>query len=50
MDSLELCYMSVDELSPLIREGQVSPVEVTQAHLGRIAATEPRAQRLHNPA
>ena len=42
MDSLELCYMSVDELSPLIRDGQVSPVEVTQAHLGRIAATEPR--------
>ena len=42
MDSLELCYMSVDELSPLIREGQVSPVEVTQAHLERIAATEPR--------
>ena len=42
MDPLELCYMSVDELSPLIRDGEVSPVEVTQAHLGRIAATEPR--------
>ena len=42
MDSLELCYMSVEELAPLIRDGQVSPVEVTQAHLDRIAATEPK--------
>ncbi len=41
MDSLELCYMSVEELAPLIRDGQVSPVEVTRAHLDRIAATEP---------
>ena len=41
MDSLELCYMSVEELAPLIRDGQVSPVEVTQAHLERISATEP---------
>ena len=41
MDSLELCYMSVEELAPLIRDGQVSPVEVTRAHLERIAATEP---------
>ena len=41
MESLELCYMSVEELAPLIRDGQISPVEVTQAHLDRIAATEP---------
>jgi aspartyl-tRNA(Asn)/glutamyl-tRNA(Gln) amidotransferase subunit A len=39
---MELCYMSVEELAPLIRDGQVSPVEVTQAHLDRIAATEPK--------
>ena len=42
MDSLELCYMSVDELAPLIRDGEVSPVVVTQAHLDRIATTEPK--------
>ena len=41
MESLELCYMSVEELAPLIRGEQISPVEVTQAHLDRIAATEP---------
>ena len=41
MDPLELCYMSVEDLSPLIRDRKVSPVEVTQAHLKRIEATEP---------
>ena len=41
MDPLELCYMSVEDLSPLIRDRKVSPVEVTQAHLNRIKATEP---------
>ncbi len=41
MDWLELCYMSVEELAPLIREKKVSPVEVTRAHLKRIDATEP---------
>ncbi|MDE2843624.1 MAG: amidase [Chloroflexota bacterium] len=41
MDALELCYMSAGELSPLIRDRQVSPVEVIDAHLSRIDATEP---------
>ena len=41
MDPLELCYMSVEDLSPLIRDRKVSPVEVTKAHLNRIKATEP---------
>ncbi|MDE2779335.1 MAG: amidase [Chloroflexota bacterium] len=41
MDALELCYMSAGELSSLIRDRQVSPVEVIDAHLYRIDATEP---------
>lgn len=41
MDTLELCYMSAGDLSRLIRDGQVSPVEVVDAHLTRIEATEP---------
>ena len=41
MDPLELCYMSAGELSRLIRDRQVSPVEVVDAHLARIEATEP---------
>ncbi|MYC28944.1 MAG: Asp-tRNA(Asn)/Glu-tRNA(Gln) amidotransferase subunit GatA [Chloroflexi bacterium] len=41
MDALELCYMSAGELSGLIRDKQVSPVEIVDAHLARIEATEP---------
>ena len=41
MDALELCYMSAGELSGLIRDKEVSPVEVIDAHLARIEATEP---------
>ena len=41
MDPLELCYMSAGALSRLIRDRQVSPVEVIDAHLDRIEATEP---------
>ncbi len=41
MDALELCYMSAGGLSRLIRDRQVSPVEVVDAHLARIEATEP---------
>ena len=41
MEPLELCYMSAGELSRLIRDRQVSPVEVIDAHLARIEATEP---------
>ncbi len=36
----ELCYLSAEELSVRIQAGQVSPVEVVQAHLDRIEATE----------
>ena len=41
MDALELCYLSAGELSRLIRDKEVSPVEVIDAHLARIEATEP---------
>jgi aspartyl-tRNA(Asn)/glutamyl-tRNA(Gln) amidotransferase subunit A len=41
LDALELCYTSAGDLSHLIRDRQVSPVEVIDAHLTRIEATEP---------
>jgi len=41
MDSRDLCYLSVAELSRLIKSRQVSPVEVVKAHLARIDALEP---------
>ncbi len=41
MENLELCYMSAGQLSGLIRDRKVSPVEVIEAHLSRISETEP---------
>ena len=41
MDAPELCYLSAGELSRLIGGKEVSPVEVIDAHLARIDATEP---------
>ena len=41
MPDTELHYMSAWELSGLIRDGQVSPVEVVEACLTRIEETEP---------
>jgi len=40
-ESLEICYLPATELSGLIRRKEVSPVEVVEAHLARIEATEP---------
>jgi aspartyl-tRNA(Asn)/glutamyl-tRNA(Gln) amidotransferase subunit A len=40
MDSLELCFLSAGELSRLIAGREVSPVEIIDAHLERIDATE----------
>ena len=40
MDATELCFLSAVELGRLIESRQVSPVEVVQAHLERIEATE----------
>ena len=41
MDSIELCYMSTGQLSRLVQAKEVSPVEIVDAHLARIDATEP---------
>ena len=41
MESLELCYMSAGKLSKLVESKEVSPVEIIDAHLARIEATEP---------
>ncbi len=41
MDELEICYMSAGDLGKLIKAGEISPVEIIEAHLSRIRATEP---------
>ena len=41
MDTLEICYMSAGDLSKLVQKKEVSPVEIIEAHLSRIEATEP---------
>ena len=41
MNELEICYASAGQLGPMIRSGEISPVEVIEAHLSRIRATEP---------
>ena len=41
MNELEICYASAGQLGPMIRSGEISPVEVIEAHLARIRATEP---------
>jgi len=41
MDALEICYMSAGDLSKLVGKKEVSPVEIIDAHLARIEATEP---------
>jgi aspartyl-tRNA(Asn)/glutamyl-tRNA(Gln) amidotransferase subunit A len=39
--SANLCGLSISELAPLLSRGEVSPVEVTEAFLARIAALNP---------
>jgi aspartyl-tRNA(Asn)/glutamyl-tRNA(Gln) amidotransferase subunit A len=41
MDELEICYMSAGDLSRLVSKKEISPVEIVDAHLSRIQATEP---------
>ncbi len=41
MNELEICYTSAGQLAPMIKSGDISPVEVVEAHLSRIRATEP---------
>ena len=41
MDTLEICYMGAGDLSKLVQSKEISPVEIVEAHLTRIDATEP---------
>lgn len=41
MQGLDICYASAGDLSRLIRNREISPVEIIDAHLDRIEATEP---------
>ena len=41
MDELEICYLSAGALGPMVKSGEISPVEIIEAHLSRIRATEP---------
>ena len=38
----ELCYMTIAQAAPLLRDGQLSPVELTRAFLERIEAVDGR--------
>ncbi|HVB44279.1 MAG TPA: amidase family protein [Streptosporangiaceae bacterium] len=38
----DLCSLSALEMARLVRSGQISPVELTQAHLDRIAQQDPQ--------
>ena len=42
MGNTKLCFMTISEASGLIASGELSPVELVQAHLDRIAETEPK--------
>lgn len=41
MDELEICYMTAGALGPLVKSGDISPMEIIEAHFSRIRATEP---------
>ena len=41
MNADELCFLSISEAASLIESRQLSPVELTRAHLDRIERTEP---------
>ena len=43
--SAELCYLSIDEAGARLRDGELSPVELTGAYLERIEALD---ERLHS--
>lgn len=42
MDALDLCFLSVSEAARLVRQKQVSPVELAEAHLARIHELQPK--------
>jgi aspartyl-tRNA(Asn)/glutamyl-tRNA(Gln) amidotransferase subunit A len=41
MNSTEICYLSAGQLGQLIRNREISPVEIVEAHLSRIESLEP---------
>ena len=41
MNSTEICFLSVRELGRMIRDKEISPVDVAAAHLARIHSLEP---------
>ncbi len=41
METTELCYLSIGQLAQLIQRREVSPVELVEAHLQRVALLEP---------
>ena len=43
-DSVELCYLSIADASALMRDGELSPVELTRAFLQRIEELDPKLQ------
>ena len=49
MDAQDLCYATIEDLARLIQGKEVSPVEVVQAHLQRIEATEPTLNAFITP-
>ena len=40
-ESNELCYLTIAEAADLIRDGELSPVELTRAFLDRIDRLDP---------
>ena len=42
MSTNDLCFLSIAQLAELIQNKSVSPVEVTQAYLDRIATIDPK--------
>ena len=42
MATNDLCFLSIAQLAEQIQQKTVSPVEVTQAYLDRIAAVDPK--------
>jgi aspartyl-tRNA(Asn)/glutamyl-tRNA(Gln) amidotransferase subunit A len=42
MGNAKLCFMTISAVSGLLASGELSPVELVQAHLDRIAETEPK--------
>jgi len=49
MDKTDLCYLSAVELARAVRQKQLSPVEITEAVLGRMEALNPKLNAFCTP-